>query len=96
LNPISEVRGLVLVLVVVLVLDLLGFCAATKADFPARRGGFAQCHGGISSFSRTKHEQEHEHGFYLDPSKRSERQILPDSTLLRPLENSGDRAKRGI
>jgi hypothetical protein len=45
-NPISEVRGLVLVL------DLLAFCATTKADFPAIIL-FAQCHGGISSFSRT-------------------------------------------
>jgi hypothetical protein len=40
------------VLVVVLVLDLSDFSAATKADFPAIIL-FAQCHGGISSFSRT-------------------------------------------
>jgi hypothetical protein len=43
LIPISKVRGLVLALVVVLVLvlDLLGFCGATKADSPAIiLGGF--------------------------------------------------------
>ena len=50
---------LVLVVVLVLVLDLLRFCATTKADFPAINL-FARCHGGISSFSSTSNDDENE------------------------------------
>ena len=47
----------------VLVLDRLGFCATTKADFAAMIL-FAQCHGGIQLLE-DEDEQEHEHGFSI-------------------------------
>jgi hypothetical protein len=62
LNPISEVRELVLVLVVVLVLDLLGFLRRKEGRFSSNYF--------VRSVSRwdiqlLEHEQEHEHGFSI-------------------------------